>query len=92
MNRPEWIPDYPCPEFCKRNNDIDKAQCKLYAYDLDCSLMSKYQGAIEYQCKLLEHLIVWSNYQSFTPHGKIFANQCESVLKQLINISSLDKK
>lgn len=55
--KPEWMPENPCEDCCRKANDPDKSLCHLYAYDIDCVYLAKYQQARATAKAVLEHLI-----------------------------------
>ena len=57
MINKEWMSESPCSECCRKANDPDKSLCRLYAYDIDCVYMARYEGYREGQKRLLEHIV-----------------------------------
>jgi hypothetical protein len=79
----EWMPVNPCP--CGAIRYPDGHKCNVE--DGECSPLAYYDGAIDYQGKLLEYLI--TNTESIFTAGNIVTNKIvykhtlESMLKQL---------
>ncbi len=86
MTDTDWKPISPCPKCCEDANDPNQEKCRLYAYDLDCEYLAKYQGEIEGQKRLLGYQLTGTQYLPYAdnPTDKtISLYRLNQMLKQL---------
>ena len=74
MNKPEWIPKYPCGK-C-----VDEKTCNSVAY---CPLMAQYDSSLNSQIKLLEYQLAKAKAMKVGTVRTELGLWIESMLEQL---------
>lgn len=75
----EWVPVNPCP--CGAIRYPDGHKCN--ANDGECSPLAYYEGAKDYQNKLLEYLIGYAHHAKLMTVEVVMKHKLEDMLKQL---------